>query len=250
METIIKEIPINLINDNPYNERSMNHEQISVLADSILHDGLLQPVVVYKTADGRYTLLSGHRRKAACQLIIKDSILTKINETPTDEWEEQELLAKANFHRLTPKEIQNEVSLADRIWGSMNTERRERLSKEFIAKFKERVADNPKYIENPAEFVRRNCRTRLEYINYLTGLEMSNTTVKSILSDIKKTETGEGDDEIKVKEPKPVKAKDIVKAADKLLGLLEVYVPTPYEAVYVNDAKDVLLDLKQFVGVE
>ena len=250
METIIKEIPISLINDNPYNERSMDHEQISVLADSILHDGLLQPVVVYKTADGRYTLLSGHRRKAACQLINKDSILAKINETPTDEWEEQELLAKANFHRLTPKEIQNEVSLADRIWGSMNTERRERLSKEFIAKFKERVADNPKYIENPAEFVRRNCRTRLEYINYLTGLEMSNTTVKSILSDIKNTETGEGNDEIKVKEPKPVKAKDIVKAADKLLGLLEVYVPTPYETVYVNDAKDVLLDLKQFVGVE
>lgn len=43
------------------------------LADSILLDGLQQPLVVTPIADGKYKLLSGHRRRAAIASLVDDA---------------------------------------------------------------------------------------------------------------------------------------------------------------------------------
>lgn len=64
----IEEIPLELIDpfpDHPYKVR--DDEDMANLVESIREYGVLTPATVRKKADGRYELLSGHRRKMACE---------------------------------------------------------------------------------------------------------------------------------------------------------------------------------------
>ena len=64
----IEEIPLELIDpfpDHPYKVR--DDEDMANLVESIKEYGVLTPATVRKKADGRYELLSGHRRKMACE---------------------------------------------------------------------------------------------------------------------------------------------------------------------------------------
>ena len=64
----IEEIPLELIDpfpDHPYKVR--DDEDMQNLVESIKEYGVLTPATVRKKADGRYELLSGHRRKMACE---------------------------------------------------------------------------------------------------------------------------------------------------------------------------------------
>lgn len=46
--------------------------KLDTLADSISMDGLQQPIVVTAGEDGRYTVLSGHRRRAAIRKLVEE----------------------------------------------------------------------------------------------------------------------------------------------------------------------------------
>lgn len=62
-------IPIDAIRPNPYQPRAeLPDPELEDLAASIAANGLLQPVVVRKTADG-YELVAGERRWRACRLL-------------------------------------------------------------------------------------------------------------------------------------------------------------------------------------
>jgi len=59
----IAEIPLELIDDNPYQTRSSFDEAaLQELSESIRAQGLAQPVVVRPQRDGRYILVLGERR--------------------------------------------------------------------------------------------------------------------------------------------------------------------------------------------
>jgi ParB family transcriptional regulator, chromosome partitioning protein len=63
------EIPVTAIMPNPRQPRQIfDEDTLSELAASIREVGLLQPVVVRKTAAGSYELVMGERRWRACQL--------------------------------------------------------------------------------------------------------------------------------------------------------------------------------------
>ena len=61
------EIPLELIDDNPFQERS-EYGDLTDLAADIREHGLLQPPLARRAAHGRYELAFGHRRKRACEL--------------------------------------------------------------------------------------------------------------------------------------------------------------------------------------
>lgn len=63
-------IDIDLIDANDANFYELSN--LKPLADSIAMDGLQQPLIVMPNGD-RYTLLSGHRRRAALQLLVNDA---------------------------------------------------------------------------------------------------------------------------------------------------------------------------------
>lgn len=68
----IFDIDNSLIDDSPLNE-GIPLVNIESLAQSMKIDGLLEPLVVYKKNDGRYEIVSGHRRRAAWCGVLKNS---------------------------------------------------------------------------------------------------------------------------------------------------------------------------------
>lgn len=64
------EIAVTAVTPSPYQARKdIAPEHLQELADSIRAEGLLQPVVVRKVADGKYQLIAGERRWRAFQLL-------------------------------------------------------------------------------------------------------------------------------------------------------------------------------------
>lgn len=66
----IEEIPLELIDpfpDHPYKVR--DDEDMQNLVESIKEYGVLTPATIRKKKDGRYEILSGHRRFRACEIV-------------------------------------------------------------------------------------------------------------------------------------------------------------------------------------
>lgn len=62
-------ITLHLIDPNPKNLYSM--DGLTELADNIEAVGLMEPLIVKRTDAGRYTVISGHRRRAALRMIAE-----------------------------------------------------------------------------------------------------------------------------------------------------------------------------------
>ena len=71
----IQEIPLDLIDENPYQtRRSFDETALRDLAESIKESGLAQPVVLRPNANGRYVLVLGDRRCRASKLAGKQTV--------------------------------------------------------------------------------------------------------------------------------------------------------------------------------
>jgi ParB family chromosome partitioning protein len=71
----VVQISIELIDENPYQTRyHFGGQALEELANSIRANGVVQPVVVRPSADGRYTLILGERRCRASKLAEKTTI--------------------------------------------------------------------------------------------------------------------------------------------------------------------------------
>ena len=80
LETDIRKISINLIDGFPNHPFYVfDDDEMSDLTESIRRNGLISPVIVRKKAD-RFELISGHRRKHACELLGHDEIACRIVE--------------------------------------------------------------------------------------------------------------------------------------------------------------------------
>lgn len=82
----IRDIPIDLIDsfpDHPYKVR--DDEDMMQLVESIKERGVLTPAVVRQKEDGRYELVSGHRRKRACQLAGLKTLRSEVKDLTRDE---------------------------------------------------------------------------------------------------------------------------------------------------------------------
>ena len=69
--------------DHPY--RVLDDEDMNILKESIQERGLITPVTVRQTDENQYEMISGHRRKRACELLGMDSIDAKVIECSRDE---------------------------------------------------------------------------------------------------------------------------------------------------------------------
>ena len=62
----IQEIPVGELDPNPDQPRkSFDDESITLLAESIRDQGVLQPLIVVAAANGRYRIVAGERRYRA-----------------------------------------------------------------------------------------------------------------------------------------------------------------------------------------
>jgi len=81
----IYEIPLDEIDDFPDHPfKVIDDEDMFNLVESVKEYGIITPATVRKKEDGRYELLSGHRRKRACELAGLDTLRAEIVEMDRD----------------------------------------------------------------------------------------------------------------------------------------------------------------------
>lgn len=81
----IYEIPLDEIDPFPKHPFKVKEdEDMKTLVDSIKEFGILTPATVRRKEDGRYELLSGHRRKRACELAGLDTLRCEVVELDKD----------------------------------------------------------------------------------------------------------------------------------------------------------------------
>ena len=96
----IYEIPLTEIDpfpDHPYKVR--DDEDMMNLVESVRINGIITPATVRKKEDGRYELLSGHRRKRACELAGLPTLRCDVVEM--DRYEATVFMVESNFQRTT-----------------------------------------------------------------------------------------------------------------------------------------------------
>ena len=82
----IRDIPISEIDefpDHPFNV--LMDEDMEQLVESIKRNGVMTPATVRLKEDGRYELISGHRRKKACELAGLETLKCEVKELTRDE---------------------------------------------------------------------------------------------------------------------------------------------------------------------
>ena len=82
----IEELPLEQIDDFPDHPFKVRmDEDMQQLVESIKERGLITPVIVRKKEDGRYEIVSGHRRKKACEIAGLPTIKAEVREMTRDE---------------------------------------------------------------------------------------------------------------------------------------------------------------------
>lgn len=82
----IRDIPISEIDefpDHPF--KVFIDEDMEQLVDSIKRNGVMTPATVRLKEDGRYELISGHRRKKACELAGLEALKCEVKDLSRDE---------------------------------------------------------------------------------------------------------------------------------------------------------------------
>lgn len=96
----IYEIPISEIDpfpDHPFHVR--DDEDMMNLVESVKANGVITPATVRKKEDGRYELLSGHRRMRACEIAGMDTLRCEVVDMDRDE--ATVFMVESNFQRTT-----------------------------------------------------------------------------------------------------------------------------------------------------
>lgn len=82
----IRDIPLSEIDefpDHPF--KVLMNEDMEQLVESVKRNGVMTPATVRLKEDGRYELISGHRRKKACELAGLETLKCEVKELTRDE---------------------------------------------------------------------------------------------------------------------------------------------------------------------
>lgn len=96
----IYDIPLTEIDDFPNHPFKVRmDEDMDNLVQSIKDRGIITPITLRKKEDGRYEIVSGHRRKKACSLAGLSTVKAEVKELTRDE--AIILMVESNLQRTT-----------------------------------------------------------------------------------------------------------------------------------------------------
>ena len=102
---VVKKIPIDLIDDfdgHPFSVK--DDEDMQLLVDSIKQNGVITPIEVREKDGGRYEIISGHRRRRACQIAEISEIPAMIEELTDEEATIRMVDANLQREKILPSE--------------------------------------------------------------------------------------------------------------------------------------------------
>ncbi|RLA43721.1 MAG: chromosome partitioning protein ParB [Gammaproteobacteria bacterium] len=81
----LRALPLDIISPGPYQPRSIfDADRLEELAESIRHQGVIQPVVVRAAGDNNYELIAGERRWRAAQIAGIEKIPAIVRDVPDE----------------------------------------------------------------------------------------------------------------------------------------------------------------------
>jgi ParB family chromosome partitioning protein len=81
----LRKLPLDLISPGPFQPRSIfDADRLEELAESIRHQGVIQPVVVREHGDNKFELIAGERRWRAAQIAGIEDIPAIVREVPDE----------------------------------------------------------------------------------------------------------------------------------------------------------------------
>ena len=96
--TKLRDIPLELIDDFPDHPfKVRDDEDMMQLVESVKERGVITPATVRQKEDGRYELISGHRRKRACELAGFETIRCEVVDLDRDA--ATILMVESNYQR-------------------------------------------------------------------------------------------------------------------------------------------------------
>jgi len=103
----LKSIPLDQIEYNPVNTKIFNMDDIEHLAKTIKEEGYNDPILVFKNKNGRYEILSGHRRYEAMKLLGENTIPSNILPEIPSETKKDLILLSSNIanRKLAPLDM-------------------------------------------------------------------------------------------------------------------------------------------------
>ena len=94
----IRDIPLELIDDFPDHPfKVRDDEDMIQLVESVKEQGVITPATVRQKEDGRYELISGHRRKRACELARFENLRCEVVDLDRDA--ATVLMVESNYQR-------------------------------------------------------------------------------------------------------------------------------------------------------
>lgn len=94
----IRDIPLTEIDDFPDHPfKVRDDEDMAQLVESVKERGIITPATVRQKEDGRYELISGHRRKRACELAGFETLRCEVVDLNRDE--ATILMVESNYQR-------------------------------------------------------------------------------------------------------------------------------------------------------
>ena len=94
----IRDIPLELIDDFPNHPfKVRDDEDMIQLVESVKERGVITPATVRQKEDGRYELISGHRRKRACELAGFEALRCEVVDLDRDA--STVLMVESNYQR-------------------------------------------------------------------------------------------------------------------------------------------------------
>jgi ParB family transcriptional regulator, chromosome partitioning protein len=101
----LQEVDIDLIDPNPDQPRlRFNEDKLNELAQSIRANGLVQPLLLRRSANGRYQIVAGERRWRAAQLADLRSVHAVVRNIPDSKLLELALIENIQREELNPIE--------------------------------------------------------------------------------------------------------------------------------------------------
>lgn len=116
---LVRTLPVDALEDNPLNRFSMEEdEQFLATVASVEKDGFLEDIIVTPAGEGRWRIVSGHRRAAAARRLGKASVPCKVRTYP-DQLSELRALMGANLHRrnLSPFDMARQLETLREVLG-------------------------------------------------------------------------------------------------------------------------------------
>jgi ParB family transcriptional regulator, chromosome partitioning protein len=104
-QTGVQEVPIDLIEANPYQtRRRLKEETLNELAESIRASGVVQPVILRPSPNGRFQLVAGERRWRASRVAGKTAVPAVIRQLSEEQAMEITIIENLQREDLNPME--------------------------------------------------------------------------------------------------------------------------------------------------